>query len=33
MLDSLASLPDEGFERVCVLDTEDAVATAAILAG
>jgi protein phosphatase len=33
MLDSLASLPDEGFEGVCVLDTEDAVAAAAILAG
>lgn len=31
MLDSLASLADEGFERVCVLDTEDAVATAAIV--
>jgi predicted kinase len=33
MLDSLASLPDEGFERVCVLDTEEAVATTTILAG
>ncbi len=32
MLDSLASLPDEGFERVYVLEAEDAVASATIVA-
>jgi protein phosphatase len=31
MVDSLASLPGEGFESVCVLDSEDAVATAAVV--
>ena len=33
MMDSLGTLQDEGFQRVCVLDTEQAVAALEVVAG